>query len=345
MLPEGNVFDGAHRHGMPVNLQLIAAAGPAQHRVLVPGVRRDPLAGGDFEHRAPHGYEKVRLVALAELVVHTLQGLRRVFSVLQAGLDQHPGNHHQQRGGHALTGYVRHDKGYVVVVDHKEIVKVAAHFLGRRHAGEEAELFSIREGREESGQLAGLDPAGHVQLRSDPLFFRGDFFDLVYVQAGSGGLFGKAFRENLDFVSGSVHLFHLELSVSNAQGRHAPGYRIQRAGDPACDGERGGKPRCHDQHHQKDQDVPGVEHLLVKGVKRIVANAFVLILQPVFEIDLLLRLVGFLHQLFHFIRLIKEHRRINRDHQNDGDQQHAEYLRSDTACEESSQFFHSCLPW
>ena len=181
MFLERNTLHDADRHGVSVDLQLILAAGRAQHRMFVSGVCGDTLSGRNLKHRDPNGHEKVGVVALAELIVDAGERFCRAFAVLQAGFYEDTGNHHQERGRHALAGHVRHDESHVIVVDHEEIIKVAAHFLCRRHAGIKAELLPVRKRREQARKLAALNPACHIELGADALLFRCDAPDLVDV--------------------------------------------------------------------------------------------------------------------------------------------------------------------
>ena len=62
----------------------------------------------------------------------------------------------------------------MVVIHQEEVVEVAPHLLGRRHAGVDIKLRPLREGGENPGQHIRLDLGGHIQLRPDPLIFCGD---------------------------------------------------------------------------------------------------------------------------------------------------------------------------
>ena len=64
----------------------------------------------------------------------------------------------------------------------------------------------------------------------------------------------------------------------------------------------------------------------------------------VFREELALGLVGIAHKLLHPAGLIKKHRRIGRDDEQDGDEQHAEDLEPDAAGEDESELFHGYLP-
>ena len=51
------------------------------------------------------------------------------------------GDYHEQCRGDTLSGYIRHYCRKVILVDHEEIVKVAAHLLGRIHNGIDIKFF------------------------------------------------------------------------------------------------------------------------------------------------------------------------------------------------------------
>ena len=87
------------------------------------------------------------------------------------GPDQRPRDHHEQCGGHALAGDVRHDQAKVIVIDQEEIVEIAADLLGGRHAGVDVKFVPIRESREGMGQHGSLDVRRQLQFVLDPLPF------------------------------------------------------------------------------------------------------------------------------------------------------------------------------
>ena len=312
--------------------------------MLVSGVRGDPFAGRDFKHRDPYGYEKTRVVAFANLLVHAFKSFRRAFAVLEAGFDQNASHHHEQGSRYTLSGYVRHDKGDVIRADHKEIIEISAYLLRRRHAGKEAEFPSVRKSREQPGQLAGLDFAGHIELCTNPLFFGSDMPDLVYVQHVEGRLFGEGFRQNLDLVSGSVDILHLELPVTDAKRGHPPGDGIQRIDDPPCDGECGNHTDSHDEHHKKHKNVSGMEHFIVKSGDGAAPNLLIPIPHAVVDIHLLLFFVGVVDQQLYLSGLVKENCRISCNDQNNCNQQHTEYFLPNTARQNFSFIHHRCFP-
>ena len=86
-----------------------------------------------------------------------------------------------------------------------------------------------------------------------------------------------------------------------------------------------------------------MEHLVVEGGDSAALHGLVLILEPVFDIDLLLLLIGIADQLLHRRRLIEEDRRIGNDDQDNRDQQHAEDLLPDAAAHDFAVSSHGTL--
>ena len=86
-----------------------------------------------------------------------------------------------------------------------------------------------------------------------------------------------------------------------------------------------------------------MEHLVMEGGDGAALHGLVLILEPVFEIDLLLLLIGIADQLLHHRRLIEEDRRIGNDDQDNRDQQHAEDLLPDAAAHDFAVSSHGTL--
>ena len=117
--------------------------------------------------------------------------------------DEGLGNHHKQRRGHPLAGYVGDNHRQVVVVHQEEVVEVSAHLLGRVHGGVHVELLPLREGRENPGQHVRLDLGGHVQLGADALLLRRDGGQVldVLVDLQLHGLDGLG--EGLDLIAGA----------------------------------------------------------------------------------------------------------------------------------------------
>ena len=108
----------------------------------------------------PHRDEHVLRIVLVDLVVGRLQYAGRQFFDRCRVPDRHPGYHHEQGRRNSLAGNIRDDHDQMVVIRHEKVIEVPADILGRRHAGIDIEFLSVRESRELTGQIAGLDPRG-----------------------------------------------------------------------------------------------------------------------------------------------------------------------------------------
>ena len=162
MLPETGALENGQGNRMTVYHQLILTILAPDRGMLMTRVDGQPAAGGDFDDRHPYGHEELRLVALAQLLVYVLQNFRRTVALLSAVLDQRFGNDHEQRGGHAFAGNVRHDQADMVVVDQEEIIEIAAHFLGGVHGGVQVKFLAFRERRENSRKHIGLNLCSNI---------------------------------------------------------------------------------------------------------------------------------------------------------------------------------------
>ena len=88
-------------------------------------------------------------------------------------LDQRLGNDHEHGSRYAFPGYVGNHHGQVSLVDHEEIVEIAAYCLGRGHRRINVEVVVFRECREDIRQHVGLNAAGEIELGCDLLAFSG----------------------------------------------------------------------------------------------------------------------------------------------------------------------------
>ena len=176
---------------------------PLQQGRVVARVYIDELAGADLQHAHPPGHEQSGVIALAQLFVGLGEHRARRLLILGVVFDEGLGNHHKQRRGHPLAGYVGDNHRQVVVVHQEEVVEVAAHLLGRVHGGIHVEFLPLREGRENSGQHVRLDLGGHIQLGADALLLRRDGGQVldVLVDLQLHGFDGL--REGLDLVAGA----------------------------------------------------------------------------------------------------------------------------------------------
>ena len=128
--------------------------------------------GGDFQNAEPHGHEHFLRVPVADLRVDFAQDFRRGKLLRGHMVDQGGREHHEQGGGNALAGYVADDQAQMIVVNEEEVIQVSTDLPGGGHGGIEIELMPVREGREDFGQVIGLDPGGQVQLRGNAFLFQ-----------------------------------------------------------------------------------------------------------------------------------------------------------------------------
>ena len=181
MLPENNSRHYGNRRRMLVYNQFKRSVFPADHRMLMAGVYRPALAGGNFKDPQPYGHKEFFVVSFAKLVIHIPENLRRAVPHLPPVLDQGFGNNHEQGRGNPFTGHVRHHHGQVIFIHQEEVVEVPAHLFRRVHDRKDIELAAVRESRENSGQHIRLDPVGHVQLGADMFLLRGHPGQVVHV--------------------------------------------------------------------------------------------------------------------------------------------------------------------
>ena len=121
---------------------------------------------------------------------------------LGVGFDQGLGNDHEQRGGYALSGHVRHHHGQVVIVNGEEVVEVTAHLFGGVHGGVEIVFPSLGGSGEDTRQHILLDFRRHVQFRADALLFRGDGQQVLHEALHVAGHGGQRVGQGLQFVAG-----------------------------------------------------------------------------------------------------------------------------------------------
>ena len=72
--------------------------------------------------------------------------------------------HHHQGSGNSFVGNISYDQYQMILIGHKEIIKVSSHFQSRIHYRIEVKILSVRESREFRGQLALLYSLCHIQL-------------------------------------------------------------------------------------------------------------------------------------------------------------------------------------
>ena len=91
------------------------------------------FTGAQIQYAHKSGDKQAFAVGFAQLVVHFGEHLPQGRPRLGVVFDQSLADDHEQGGRHAFARYVGHHHSQTVVVDHEEIVEVAAHFLCRVH--------------------------------------------------------------------------------------------------------------------------------------------------------------------------------------------------------------------
>ena len=231
-----------------------AAVPPIQRRVLMPRVGGGEAPGGDLIDAQPDSHKHLRVIVLAQLIVHLLQDLPGGLAHLGRILQQSLGDNHKQRRRHALAGHVGDDHGQMVLVHQEEIVEVAPHLLGRGHGRIDVELMPVRERREDAGQHMGLDFCRHIQLRADALLFRRDVGQIPDILPQLHRHVLEGLGELLQLVAGvDVHTEILQiLHLPPNQLPRGPVQDPQRADQDAADIEIIGHDG-HDQHGEGDE--------------------------------------------------------------------------------------------
>ena len=133
-------------------------------RGIVSGIGIGQYAGTQVQDAHIGGNKQTFAVVFAKLLIGPGEDLRRGQAGLRLVADDGLGNDHEQRRRNALTGYVGNDDRQVGLVDHKEIVEVAADLLGRVHGGVYIKFRTLRESREDVRQHIALDVAGDIEF-------------------------------------------------------------------------------------------------------------------------------------------------------------------------------------
>ena len=170
------------------------------------------------------------------------------------------GHCHQQRGRHALARYVAHREVEFLIID-KEIIQVAAYFLGRDQAGIQVNILPVGERREDFRNHAHLDIAGNAQLAFDAFLTGGGLFQLFRI--GDQRLLHEVdgIAQHLHFVlAPNIRQSGLEVARRNLLRRG--GKLHQRGGLPAHYAVTAGK-HDNDSHNKDDDDLDF--HLLQSG--------------------------------------------------------------------------------
>ncbi|MBE6470413.1 MAG: hypothetical protein E7000_01720 [Coriobacteriaceae bacterium] len=160
-------------------------------KLFVAGIGIDERSSGNLEHAEPCGREHVVIVLFREVDVCLVQHVIGAQSRKRFHLDDGLRQHHEQRGGNALTRDIRHDEREVIVVDEEEIVEVAADFLCGFHRRKQVEFIAPRNRGGDIGQRVRLDVGSHVEVGlhgCDRVFQHPDrFVDVVGKRRELGG--------------------------------------------------------------------------------------------------------------------------------------------------------------
>ena len=87
----------------------------------------------------------------------------------------------------------------MVIIDKKEIIKVAADILGRPHRGIQSKLVPVGIFKV-PGQHPFLNQSSNAKLGLNSLSLRGDCRQLINITDNVTGHFVKGFGQNFDFI-------------------------------------------------------------------------------------------------------------------------------------------------
>ena len=207
-------------------------------------VHIDELSRPEIEHAEEYRHEHHLVVALAKAVIgvrHDLGEIAVTFRRHREVLQHRLRHDHEERGGDALARHVRHRDCETILVQHIEIIEVAADFLRGRHTRVELEGQLPRKIRRHAGKHPRLDFLRDGKLGGDTLFFRRCPRQVlhIFLEIALHGV--HAVRQMLDLVAGLDLEFLVEIAVGDF-----------------LDAFRQGKDRTYEmigrfRSHQKDQ--------------------------------------------------------------------------------------------
>ena len=131
---------------------------------IVPAVAVFEDAPTAVEDAVEEGYEHAVLVVVGQQIVDVAQALVGHSALQRPAPEQRPAGHHEQRRGDALSRHVADGHSQLVLSQGKEIVEVAADFLGRDH--QPVGLVAVR-GRKLPRQHRHLHFPGDVELMAE----------------------------------------------------------------------------------------------------------------------------------------------------------------------------------
>ena len=124
----------------------------------------DEVAGGNLEHADPRSREHVLVVLLRKIRVGALEHASGIEARKRLHLDDGFRLHHEQCRRYALARYVGHNERQMIVVDHEEVVEIAAHLARRLHGRVQIELVTLRDGRRDVGKRVRLNACRHIEV-------------------------------------------------------------------------------------------------------------------------------------------------------------------------------------
>ena len=139
------------------------------------GVTQFPCS--NVQQTAKDGDKHHGVVFEAQFLIHMGEDFRRVEVRSGRTFHQSFGGGHEKGCRNSLARNVPDRKKQLIVVQHEEVIKISAYFLGRDQRGENIEFAPFRKGRESLRQKTHLDCAGDLQF--------------ALVSFLGGGCFGK----------------------------------------------------------------------------------------------------------------------------------------------------------
>ena len=114
--------------------------------------------GRQFDLGIKDGDEQGLFIFRRQQIIESRQGLRRPATRHGDGAQHGAADQHEEGGGNTLAGHVRHHHPQDAVAHLEDIIEVAAHLLGRFHAGNHVQHGQNRKLAGQDGQLhAGGD--------------------------------------------------------------------------------------------------------------------------------------------------------------------------------------------
>ena len=138
------------------------------------GVGTYHLARRQLQDTQPYRDEHFLRVMLTNTLINHTKHLSGRSVIMDRELIQEDlGDHHKQRRGNALTGYIGDHNAEMILIDQEEIIEIAADLFGGYHGSIDVKILTFGERGECIRQRIRLDRLRQGQLRTDTLLLRG----------------------------------------------------------------------------------------------------------------------------------------------------------------------------